>query len=38
MTASDLLDPVQGPHVHFEVLGPDGRTIIENSHVGITNP
>jgi hypothetical protein len=38
MTTSDLTDPVQGPHVHFEAIGPDGRTIIENSHVGITNP
>jgi RHS repeat-associated protein len=38
MTNSDLLDPRQGPHVHFEAIGPDGRTIIENSHVTITNP
>jgi hypothetical protein len=22
-----------GPHVHFEAIGPDGREIIENSHV-----
>lgn len=35
MTTSDLTDPVQGPHVHFEPIAPDGRTIIENSHVGI---
>ena len=27
-----------GPHVHFESVGSDGRTITENSHVGITNP
>jgi hypothetical protein len=38
MTVSDLTDLKQGPHVHFEAIGPDGRTIIENSHVGITNP
>jgi hypothetical protein len=38
MTDSDLTDPYQGAHVHFESIGPDGRTIIENSHVGITNP
>jgi hypothetical protein len=38
MTTSDLTDPVQGPHVHFEAIDPNGRTIIENSHVGITNP
>ena len=38
MTNSDLLDPRQGPHVHFEAIGPDGRTIVENSHVTITNP
>jgi hypothetical protein len=38
MTTSDLLDPRQGPHVHFESIGPDGRTIIENSHVKITTP
>lgn len=24
-----------GPHVHFESIGSDGRTITENSHVGI---
>lgn len=35
---SDLLDSRQGPHVHFESIAPDGRTIIENSHVNITNP
>jgi hypothetical protein len=33
MTASDLADPKLGPHVHFEAIAPDGRTIIENSHV-----
>lgn len=38
MTASDLTDLKQGPHVHFEAIGTDGRTIIENSHIGITNP
>lgn len=38
MTTSDLLDLRQGPHVHFESISPDGRTIIENSHVNITNP
>ena len=37
MTDSDLLDPRQGPHVHFESIGPDGR-VIENSHVGIRHP
>ena len=38
MTTSDLTDPWQGPHVHFEAIGPDGRTITENSHVAITVP
>jgi len=38
MTDSDLLDLIQGPHVHFESIGPDGRVIVENSHVGITDP
>jgi hypothetical protein len=38
MTVSDLTDLKQGPHVHFEAIGSDGRTIIENSHVGIRNP
>jgi RHS repeat-associated protein len=38
MTTSDLTDPKQGPHVHFESIGPDGRTIVENAHVGILNP
>jgi len=38
MTVSDLLDPRQEPHVHFEAISPNGREIIENSHVGITNP
>ena len=33
MTDSDLLDLKQGPHVHFESIAEDGRTIIENSHV-----
>jgi hypothetical protein len=38
MTLSDLTDVRQGAHVHFEAIGADGRTILENSHVGITNP
>jgi RHS repeat-associated protein len=33
MTNSDFADPRQGPHVHFEAIGPNGRTIVENSHV-----
>jgi hypothetical protein len=33
MTNNDLMDPKQGPHVHFEYIGPNGRTITENSHV-----
>jgi RHS repeat-associated protein len=33
MTTSDLLDAKIGPHVHFEAIAPNGRTIIENSHV-----
>ena len=33
MTDSDLLDPKLGPHVHFESIAQDGRTIVENSHV-----
>jgi RHS repeat-associated protein len=33
MTDSDLTDPKQGPHVHFEAVDADGRTILENSHV-----
>jgi len=37
MTSSDLLDIKQGPHVHFESIGSNGK-IIENSHVIITNP
>jgi hypothetical protein len=36
MTDRDLTDPKQGPHVHFEAVGPDGRTTTENSHVTIT--
>lgn len=32
MTISDLSDAKQGPHVHFESIAPDGRTIIENGH------
>jgi RHS repeat-associated protein len=38
ITTSDLVDMKQGPHVHFESIGPDGRTIVENGHVNITNP
>jgi hypothetical protein len=38
ITTSDLADPRQGPHVHFETIGADGRTITESSHVGITDP
>jgi hypothetical protein len=38
MTTSDLTDLTQGAHVHFESIGPDGRIILENSHVRITNP
>lgn len=33
MTVSDLTDAKQGAHVHFESIGPDGRDIVENSHV-----
>jgi hypothetical protein len=33
MTGSDLTDPSLGPHIHFESIGRDGRTIMENSHV-----
>lgn len=35
MTTSDLTDPAQGPHVHFESIAPDGRTILENGHVKV---
>jgi RHS repeat-associated protein len=35
MTTSDILDPAQGPHVHFESIAPDGRTILENGHVKV---
>jgi RHS repeat-associated protein len=40
MTGSDLTGAHGdiGSHVHFESIGSDGRTITENSHVGITNP
>jgi len=37
MTTSDLKDPRQGPHVHFESVGPDGK-VVENSHVKIVDP
>jgi hypothetical protein len=33
MKIGDLTDAKQGPHVHFESIGPDGRRITENSHV-----
>jgi hypothetical protein len=35
MTTSDLMDKRKGTHVHFESIGPDGREIVENSHVRI---
>lgn len=35
MRDGDLNDSKQGPHVHFECIGPNGRDIIENSHVKI---
>lgn len=35
MTVSDLTDKRKGMHVHFESIGPDGREILENSHVRI---
>lgn len=38
MTESDLTDPRQGPHVHFESIGPDSKEILENSHVRIIDP
>lgn len=34
---SDLTDP-KGVHVHFESIDSDGRTILENDHVYITDP
>lgn len=34
MTDADILfQGSGGPHVHFESIGADGRTIVENSHV-----
>jgi RHS repeat-associated protein len=36
MTTSDLTDTRIGPHVHFESIASDGRTIVENSHVKIS--
>jgi len=36
MTTNDLTDPQIGPHVHFESIASDGRTILENSHVRIS--
>ncbi len=35
MRDGDLSDPKQGEHVHFECIGPNGRDIVENSHVRI---
>jgi len=35
MTTSDLTDPRQGPHVHFEAIAEDGREILESAHVYI---
>jgi hypothetical protein len=35
MTVSDLTDKKKGTHVHFESIGPDGRDIVENSHVRV---
>lgn len=35
MTASDLLDTKIGPHVHFEAIADDGKTVIQNAHVRI---
>jgi len=37
MTDDDLRDPAQGPHCHFESIGPNGRKILENSHVQLTD-
>jgi RHS repeat-associated protein len=36
MTTSDLTSSM--PHVQFESIGPDGRWIIENSHVYLIDP
>jgi hypothetical protein len=36
MTTSDLTHGT--PHVHFESIGCNGKTITENSHVDISNP
>lgn len=36
MTASEL-DDIQ-PHVNFEVVHPDGRTLLLNIHVPIVDP
>lgn len=35
MRDGDLSDPKQGAHIHFECIGPNGRDIVENSHVRI---
>jgi len=37
ITTDDLTDP-KGVHVHFESIDADGRTILENDHVYITDP
>lgn len=34
MTTHDLTDAKQGAHVHFETIGPNGKTV-QNSHVTI---
>jgi RHS repeat-associated protein len=36
MTTSDLSGP--NPHVHFESIASNGRTILENSHVYVMDP
>lgn len=35
MTAADLGH--KNPHVHFEAIGPDGKKIVQNSHVYLTD-
>jgi hypothetical protein len=36
MTTRDLSSP--DPHVHFESIAPNGRTILENSRVDLVDP
>lgn len=38
ITDTDLTDTRIGPHANFESIGPDGRKIVENSHVRIIDP